>query len=117
MQSLVLIVQDKPYGNNNKAWDSLRIAGAAIASDMQVKIFLLDKGVKLGVKNHSVPDGHYDLEHLLTELIECDLQVTMCGKCMDDHDITEDGIIEGIKRGSMKSLADWLSTASQTITL
>ena len=101
---LVIIIQNAPYRSDNKAWHALRLAGACLAQNMAVRVHLLDDGAEVGRRGHSVPEGKVNLEQLLTELIECGLEI-----CAED-------LIPGIERGSMKLLAGWIDESDQALT-
>lgn len=58
---------------------------------MNVRVHLLDEGVKVGIRGHQVPDGKVNLKDLLSELIE------------------------GIEKGSMKALAGWVKESDHVI--
>ena len=115
MSTVTIVIQNLPYQPDNKAWHALRFAGAALAEDMNVRIHLLDQGAEVGRKNHQLPDGVVNLEELLSELIECGLEVRACGMSLDDCAIDEASMIEGIERGSMKALAAWVKDSDQVM--
>jgi sulfur relay (sulfurtransferase) complex TusBCD TusD component (DsrE family) len=113
--TLTIVIQDAPYEPSNKAWHALRFAGAALADDTTVRVFLLDRGVALGRKNHEVPAGKENLEKLLNELIGCGLEVQACGMCLKTCCLDERDLIDGIARGSMKALVAWTKTSDRVI--
>lgn len=115
-KQLTLIVQNPPYRDDNKAWHALRFAGACLAQDMAVRVHLLDDGVEVGRRGHSVPEGKTDLENLLAELIECGLMVSACGMALDDCALCAEDMIPGIERGSMKLLAGWIAESDLALT-
>jgi len=115
MSTVIIVIQDAPYQEDNKAWHALRFAGAALTEDMTVRVHLLDEGVKVGVRGHQVPDGKVNLEELLSELIECGLEVRACGMSVDDYGLAEDDLIIGIEKGSMKALAGWVKASDHVI--
>jgi len=115
MSMLTIVIQDAPYQAGNKAWNALRFAGAALTEDMNVRVHLLDHGVEVGRRNHQVPKDAVNLQELLSELIECGLQVSACGKSLDDYAINEASMIEGIERGSMKALANQVKNSDQVM--
>lgn len=115
MSTVTVVIQNAPYKDDNKAWHALRFAGAALVEDMSVQVHLLDDGVEVGRKNHNVPEGAMNLETLLSELIECGLEVRACGMALDDCFIDEASMIEGIERGSMKALAAWVKDSDQVM--
>lgn len=116
MTTFTIIIQNAPYEPDNKAWHALRFAGAALADDAVVRVFLLDQGVVLGRKQHKVPDGKENLEKLMTELIGCGLEVQACGMCLKICCLDECDLIEGIARGSMKTLVAWVKGSDQVLT-
>lgn len=75
----------------------------------------LDDGVHVGHRNHIVPDGAVNLAELLTELIECGLEVRACGMALDGCAIDKSFMIDGIERGSMKALAVWVKDSDQVM--
>ena len=116
MAKITIIIQNAPYQSDNKAWHALRFAGAALAEDMDVRVHLLDEGVKVGRKNHVVPDDKVNLEELLSELIECGLQVRACGMAVHGCGLGADDMLQGIEKGSMKALAEWVKESDNVLT-
>lgn len=100
MQPAALILRDHPDHNDSGSASGLRLAGALMADDRDVRIFLLDRGVTLA---HG---GEASCE-LLHELIELGALVRACGLCLDRHGISECRLPAGIERSSMKELAQW----------
>ena len=115
MTTVTVVIQNAPYQPDNKAWHALRFAGAAMTEDMTVQLHLLDDGVQVGRRNQLVPEGKVNLEQLLTELMECGLQVRACGMALNDCAIDEALMIPGIERGSMKALAAWVKDSDQVM--
>lgn len=115
MTRVTIIIQNAPYKSDNKAWHALRFAGAALTEDMNVCVHLLDNGVEVGRKNQQVPEGAVNLEQLLSELMECGLEVRACGMALDGCAIDESSMIDGIERGSMKALAGWVKDSDQVM--
>ena len=115
-KTITIVIQNAPYKPDNKAWHALRFAGAALTEDMNVRVHLLDDGVKLGCKSHAVPDGAVNLGALLSELMGCGLEVRACGMSMNDCSIDEKAMIAGIEKGSMKALASWVNSSDVVLT-
>jgi len=116
MSTITIVIQEPPYVANNKAWHALRFAGAALAENMEVRVFLLERGVELGRKGHEVPEDKENLEALLVELLEYGLEVQACGMCLNTCCLEESGMIAGITRGSMKALAGWVKSSDNVLT-
>jgi sulfur relay (sulfurtransferase) complex TusBCD TusD component (DsrE family) len=113
---ITIIIQAPPYRSDNKAWDALRFAGACLTQEMDVRVHLLGDGAEVGRRNHAVPEGMTNLEHLLHELLECGLKASACGKALDACAIDPEVMIPGIERGSMKLLADWIAERDLALT-
>jgi sulfur relay (sulfurtransferase) complex TusBCD TusD component (DsrE family) len=91
-------------------------AGAALTEDMEVRVFLLERGVEVGQKGHDVPEGKDNLEALLTELMACGLEVQVCGLCMSSCSLEEKDTSDDIVRGPMKPLAGWVKSSGRVLT-
>ena len=115
MTSLVIIIQSKAY-IDNKAWDAIRFAGAALVEDLEVRVHLLGDAAEIARKNHQSIDNHANLEELLTEFMECGIKVSACGKSLDDYKVQQTEMISGIEKSSMKALASWVKSSHHAIT-
>jgi sulfur relay (sulfurtransferase) complex TusBCD TusD component (DsrE family) len=115
MTTVTIVIQNAPYKENNKAWHALRFAGAALAEDLRVRVHLLDDGVQVGYRGQQVPEGAVNLEALLTELIDCGLEVRACGMALDGCGIDPSAMLPGIERGSMKALANWVKDSDHVM--
>lgn len=115
-RTVTIIIQNAPYKADNKAWHALRFAGAALTEDMDVRVHLLDEGVRIGERNQTAPEGAVNLENLLAELIECGLSVRACGMALDGCGYQPESLIPGIERGSMKALAAWVKDSDTVLT-
>lgn len=116
MKNITIVIQNAPYQPDNKAWHALRFAGAALAEDMNVRVHLLDEGVRVGERNQALHEGAVNLESLLAELIECGLSVRACGMALDGCGFQPGNLIPGIERGSMKALAAWVKDSDAVMT-
>lgn len=115
MTTITIVIQNSPYKENNKAWHALRFAGAALVEDMNVRVHLLDDGVEVGLHSHQVPEGAVNLEELISELIDCGLEVSACGMALRDCEIDESAMLPGIECGSMKALANWVKESDHVM--
>ena len=115
-KTVTIIIQNAPYKGDNKAWHALRFAGAALVEDMKVRVHLLDDGVQLARRGLPVPTDAVDLEKLLSELMECGLEVRACGMALQDCKLDRRGLIPGVQQGSMKALASWVKESDIVLT-
>jgi len=116
MTTITLIIQEPPYADNKKAYDGLRLAGACLAEDMRVRIFLLSGGIEVGRRHQEPPPGRPHLGELLGQLLEYGAEVLACGVCMDECGMVQADLLDGIERGSMKSLATWIGESQWALT-
>jgi len=115
-KAITIVIQNAPYKGDNKAWHALRLAGAALAEDMKVRVHLLDDGAVLARRGHQVPDGAVDLEKLLAELMECGLEVRACAMAMNECKLDERDLIAGVQTGSMTALTGWIKESDIVLT-
>ncbi|MFQ6123844.1 MAG: DsrE/DsrF/TusD sulfur relay family protein [Candidatus Heimdallarchaeota archaeon] len=83
METITIIINDAPYGIE-RPWNALRLAltltSAVIKS--KINVFLLGDVVFIAKKGQEPPEGYYNLEKMLTDLIRKDGNVRACGACL-----------------------------------
>jgi len=116
MVNLLIIVNDAPYGTE-KAWNALRLANACCSSsiNMYVRVFLMGDSVAVAKKGQNLPEGYYNLEKMLTDLVTKGVDVKACGTCMNARGITDLELVECVQRGTMMILANWIQESDRTI--
>lgn len=114
MSSILLVVNDAPYGNE-RTYNALRLAGALAArDDAHVRIFLMADAVGCAKDHQKVPDGHYNTQLMLAKVIRKG-EVALYGACMDARGLTESELIEGAKRSTLTQLAEWTLEADKVL--
>ena len=68
METLTLVIQDAPYGNE-KAYNALRYASALLSQQVSVNLFLLADGVAVAKRNQKTPTGYYNTGEMLRQLL------------------------------------------------
>lgn len=86
------------------------------AKEVEVKIFLLGDGVSAAKKGQSTPQGYYNLEKMLEDLIKRKTEIEVCGTCIAARGIKEEDMIEGVKKSTMMKLAAWIKDSQQVLT-
>ncbi len=110
-----MILNDGPYGNE-RPYNALRFATALISgSDAMVRIFLLGDGVVCGLRNQKTHEGFYNIARMLSVLVRRKVEVHACGTCLEARGISEDMLVEGIKKGCMGELTDWTLDSDRII--
>ena len=52
----------------------------------------------------------------ITDLMLAGLTVRTCGMAIDGCSLRDGGLLDGIERGSMKLLADWIKSSDSVLT-
>jgi uncharacterized protein involved in oxidation of intracellular sulfur len=113
---LTIIVNDAPYGIE-KPWNAFRLASTLVSEDIgfNVKLFLMGDSVLSAKVGQKTPEGYYNMEKMLKSLVNRGVEVKTCGVCIDARGIKEEELVEGVGRGSMKILANWIKDSDRVI--
>ena len=117
METLPMILNSAPYGDE-KGWNALRLAKAltSAAIGMKVNIFLLGDAVTTAKKGQKPPEGYYNLEKMLTELIEQGVEVIACRTCINARGLTQEDLVEGVRVGTtVQNLAGWVKESQKVL--
>jgi uncharacterized protein involved in oxidation of intracellular sulfur len=116
MSKYLFILNEAAYGNE-RSYNALRLAGGlsthtAITrpAEFEVRIFLLGDAVSCTKRSQKVPQGFYNIEHMIEKVVRHQGQVSVCGSCMDARGITPEELAEGCHRSSLVELTvltDW----------
>ncbi len=113
---LTFILNDGPYGNE-RPYNALRFATSLISGGNDtVRIFLLGDGVVCALRNQKTHEGFYNIAQMLSVLVRRKVEVHACGTCLEARGISEDMLVEGIKKSTMGLLAEWTLTSDKIIT-
>jgi len=116
MQSILFIINASGYGSEN-AYNALRLVRALLDEpETKVKIFCLRDAVICAKKGQKTPDGYYNLGKMLISLMQKDVEVGVCGTCIDARGIDEKDLLDGVHKGNMKVLASWVLTSDKILT-
>jgi uncharacterized protein involved in oxidation of intracellular sulfur len=113
---LTIIIQGAPYGGEH-AWNALRLAAASVsvAVRMKVNLFLIGDGVALAKKGQRTPEGYYNLENMLQDLIKVSVEVRACGTCLNARGLSKEELIDGVQVGTMTGLAKWVKASHNVL--
>jgi uncharacterized protein involved in oxidation of intracellular sulfur len=117
MVKLLIIANDAPYGGE-KTWNALRLAGASATAEigMQVRVFLMGDSVGAAKKGQVTPEGYYNLEKMLGDLAAKGVEVKTCGTCLKSRGIRDEDLVEGVQRGTLMILANWVKESDRIVT-
>ena len=116
METLTIIINSAPYGNE-QVWNALRLANASISASigMNVNVFLLGDAVIAAKKGQKPPEGYYNLEKMLRDILGSGAKVAACGTCLNARAILKEDLVEGIEVGTMLKLAGWIKDSSKVL--
>jgi len=113
---LTIIINDAAYGSE-KGWNALRLA-LALASEqikMGVNIFLLGDAVSVAKRGQHPPEGFYNLEKMITDLVSRGVKVSACGACLNSRGLTVEDLVQGVEKGTMIGLARWIKESGSVL--
>ena len=116
METLTIIINSAPYGDE-KVWNTLRLAKTLISVtiDIKVNIFLLGDAVTAAKKGQKTPEGYYNLEKTLKELVEHGVKISVCTTCINARGLAEKDLVEGIQAGTMMNLSHWIRESQKIL--
>ena len=110
-----IIVNDAPYGIE-KPWNAFRLASTALSESVDVRLFLMGDSVVSAKTGQKTPEGFYNMEKMLATLLNKDVEVKICGTCINARGLDIPELVEGVERGSMKILVEWIRDSDKVIT-
>jgi len=116
LETLTIIVNGAPYGDE-RVWNALRLALTSIAAaiGMNVNVFLLGDAVNAAKKGQNTPEGYYNLEKMLRDLIGGGAKVAACGTCLRARGVAKEELLEGVEVGTMSGLAHWVQESQKVL--
>jgi len=113
---MTIIVNGAPYGEE-RVWNALRLALTSVSAaiDLNVNIFLLGDAVSAAKKGQNTPQGYYNLEKTLRDLVSQKVKISACGTCIRARGLTKEDLIEGIEIGTMMMLAQWIKESQKVL--
>lgn len=111
----LIILNDPPYGTE-RSYNGLRLAGALSKREgEEVKVFLIGDASSCAKKGQKVPQGYYNLEVMLKNVVRSNGEIGVCGTCMDARGITDQELIEGTAHSTLENLTNWTIWADKVL--
>ncbi|MFW5967744.1 MAG: DsrE/DsrF/TusD sulfur relay family protein, partial [Persicimonas sp.] len=97
--------------------DDGHLAGALAKqnADESIRIFLIGDAAACAKAGQKVPQGYYNLELMIKNVVRKGAEVGVCGTCIDARGITEEELMEGTHRSCMDELAEWTDQADRVL--
>jgi len=111
----LFILNDAPYGSE-RTYNGLRLAGAISKQEGNtVRVFLIGDAASSAHRNQKVPQGFYNIEVMLGNVIRHGGEVGTCGTCMDARGLADVDLAEGTHRSTLAELAGWTVWADKVL--
>ena len=111
----LFILNDGPYGSE-RTYNGLRLAGAISRQEgSEVRVFLIGDAASAAHKGQKVPQGFYNVETMIGNVVRQNGTIGVCGTCMDARGMDEGDIAEGTHKSTLVELADWTAWADKVL--
>lgn len=113
MPKALIILHAPPDVPDCRALTALRLAGAMLADNKDVQLFLVEEGARLADPKLDAANA---CRALFYELLDGGLNVQVCGSTLKKLGWDEAYLLPGIHRGSMKALSSLMSAVDEIVT-
>ena len=112
MRKTLLILHASPLASDQRALTALRLAGALLADNKEVRVFLVEEGAKLIDPQLA---GDNPCRGLFYELLDVGLEVQVCGATLRKLGWDEGYLLPGVQKSSMKALSGLMTEADEIV--
>ena len=113
---LLLLINRAPYDGTDVVWNALRLARTALEGGLAVRLFLLNEGVDLGRRDVRPVEPEFDLQGMLSDLMEAGATVRLCQTCLSRCGIGEGEVLPQAEVAGMKDLLEWVQDSEKALT-
>lgn len=113
MKTFTIVIGNGPYAAE-RPYTMLRFAYTALLEDHKINIFLVEDGIFVGKKNQD-PTTYDNVGKWMKDIISEGANVKACGVCMKARGISEDELIDGIKKTTMNGFVEMCVEADNVI--
>jgi uncharacterized protein involved in oxidation of intracellular sulfur len=112
----LIIINDPPYGTE-RIYNGLRLATNLLAKheDAELSVFLMGDAASAAKSGQQTPNGYYNVERMLTNVMRKRGNVLVCGTCMDARGLTDDELVAGAARSTMDELTELTVDADKVL--
>lgn len=113
---ILMILNDPPYGTE-RVYNGLRLTtNLQLKHDgVDVALFLMGDAVSAAKSGQQTPNGFYNIERMLNNVVRKGTIVKVCGTCMDARGLADADLIDGAARSTMDELAEMTVTADKVL--
>jgi uncharacterized protein involved in oxidation of intracellular sulfur len=112
----LIIINDPPYGTE-RIYNGLRLATNFLAKNegAELSVFLMGDAASGAKSGQQTPNGYYNVERMLTNVMRKRGNVLVCGTCMDARGLTDDELVVGAARSTMDELTELTVNADKVL--
>ncbi len=101
----LFILNDPPYGTE-RVYNGLRLAAnlQRLDESHDVVVFLMGDAASAAKAGQVTPNGYYNVNKMLGNVVRRNGRVLVCGTCMDARGLTQDDLVPGAHRSSLDEL-------------
>jgi len=112
----LLILNDPPYGTE-RVYNGLRLATNILAKhdEAEVSLFLMGDAASASKSGQQTPNGYYNVERMLANVLRRGGAVMVCGTCMDARGLTDVELVQGASRSTMDELTEMTVNADKVL--
>lgn len=112
----LFILNDPPYGTE-RVYNGLRLAANLQRLDAghDVVVFLMGDAASAAKAGQRVPEGYYNVNKMLANVVRRNGRILVCGTCMDARGLTQEDLIPGATRSSLDELTQETLAADKVL--
>lgn len=112
----LFILNDPPYGTE-RVYNGLRLAANLQRLDEghDVVVFLMGDAASAAKAGQSVPNGYYNVNKMLGNVLGRNGRILVCGTCMDARGVSQDELIDGAQRSTLDELTQETLAADKVL--
>lgn len=112
MAKTLIILHAAPDAPDSRALTAMRLAGALLADNKDVQLFLVEDGARLADPKLGEDNP---CRALFYEMMDSGMQVFVCGGTMRKYGWDEGYSLPGVQKSSMKALSSLLDEADDVV--
>jgi uncharacterized protein involved in oxidation of intracellular sulfur len=78
-------------------------------------VFLMGDAASAAKAGQSVPDGYYNVNKMLGNVLHRNGRILVCGTCMDARGLSQDELIDGAQRSTLDELTQETLAADKVL--
>ena len=102
---------------SGRAFTAINFINTALLEGHSVKVFLLEEGIFLAKKGQN-PGNFANAQEKLEAAIKEGgdrIEVKACGTCMKERGVAEEEFVDGVSRGTMHNLVNFVASCDKNI--